>query len=106
MNPGAEIRAARRTAGFSQAQLARLGGTSQPTLAAYETGRKQPSVATLSRLLAVAGVRLEAVRRPRREPDVSPAELGRRGETLVAVMDLADELPTKHDRLLRYPPRR
>jgi hypothetical protein len=106
MNAGAEIRAARRMAGFSQSQLARLGGTSQPTLAAYETGRKQPTVATLSRILAVTGVRLEAVLHLRREPDVSPAELERRGETLVAVMDLAGELPTKHDPVLRYPARR
>jgi len=106
VNPGAEILAARRTAGFSQSQLARLGRTSQPTLAAYETGRKQPSVATLSRLLAVTGVRLEAVTRPRREPDVAPAELRRRGKTLVQVMELAAELPVKHDAVLRYPPRR
>lgn len=54
---------ARRSAGLSQDALARLAGTSRPTLSAYEHGRKSPTVATAARLLSEAGFDLAAVRR-------------------------------------------
>jgi transcriptional regulator with XRE-family HTH domain len=40
----------RRLVGLTQAELARRGHTSQPTIAAYEAGRKSPSLRTLERL--------------------------------------------------------
>jgi transcriptional regulator with XRE-family HTH domain len=43
---------------MSQGELARRAHTSQPTLSAYENGRKSPSVATMERLLAATGHRL------------------------------------------------
>jgi transcriptional regulator with XRE-family HTH domain len=49
----------RRQAGLTQAELARVAGTSQPTIAAYESGRKSPMLNTLSRIARAAG--LEAV---------------------------------------------
>ncbi|MGH2739032.1 MAG: helix-turn-helix domain-containing protein [Actinomycetota bacterium] len=49
------IREARTAAGLTQAELARRAGTSQPTVAAYESGGKTPTVGTLERLLRVAG---------------------------------------------------
>jgi transcriptional regulator with XRE-family HTH domain len=49
----------RRTAGLTQAELARAAGTSQPTIAAYESGRKSPTLNTLARIARSAG--LEAV---------------------------------------------
>lgn len=49
----------RRRAGLTQAELARLAGTSQPTIAAYESGTKSPTLTTLSRIARAAG--LEAV---------------------------------------------
>jgi transcriptional regulator with XRE-family HTH domain len=49
----------RRTAGLTQTELARAAGTSQPTIAAYESGRKSPTLNTLSRIARAAG--LEAV---------------------------------------------
>lgn len=52
------LKEARLRSGLSQAQLARLAGTSQPALSAYERGRKDPSAATLARLLAAAGTSL------------------------------------------------
>ncbi len=52
------LRQARVQAGLTQAEFARRGGTSQPTLSAYERGRKTPNAATLVRLLAVAGATL------------------------------------------------
>jgi transcriptional regulator with XRE-family HTH domain len=49
----------REAGGLTQVELAELGGTSQPTIAAYESGAKVPSLRTLRRLAAVAGVELD-----------------------------------------------
>jgi transcriptional regulator with XRE-family HTH domain len=49
------IRIARRKAGLTQAVLAARAGTSQAAVSVYESGRRSPSVDTLSRLLAAAG---------------------------------------------------
>ncbi len=46
---------ARRQAGLTQQALAELAGTSQAAVSAYESGRRSPSVDTLSRLLGAAG---------------------------------------------------
>ncbi len=46
----------RRSAGLTQAALAELAGTSQPTIAAYESGTKRPSLRTLQRLAAAVGL--------------------------------------------------
>ena len=56
------IKEARATAGLTQAELARRAGTSQPTIAAYESGDKIPNSATLERLLGAAGTNLTASR--------------------------------------------
>jgi transcriptional regulator with XRE-family HTH domain len=52
---------ARRAAGLSQNALARLAGTSQPTLSAYERGTKSPSLTVAERIIDAAGYRLEIV---------------------------------------------
>jgi transcriptional regulator with XRE-family HTH domain len=103
MDAGAMLRSARTRAGLTQGELATRAGTSQATVSAYESGSKQPSVATFSRLLAAAGSRLtvERLARPLAEP--SAAELARAGETLAEVITLADALPVRHRRQLRYP---
>ena len=49
---------AREAAGLSQAALATLGGTSRPTLSAYERGRKSPTLDTAQRILNAAGFEL------------------------------------------------
>jgi len=46
---------ARREAGLTQAALAQRAATSQAAISAYESGRRSPSVETLSRILAAAG---------------------------------------------------
>ena len=46
----------RRSTGLTQAALAALAGTSQPTIAAYETGTKRPSLRTLQRLASATGL--------------------------------------------------
>lgn len=52
---GSLLVAARRAAGVSQEEMARRGGTSRPTLSAYENGRKSPSLVTAQRLLDQIG---------------------------------------------------
>ncbi|HEX8066790.1 MAG TPA: helix-turn-helix domain-containing protein [Thermoleophilaceae bacterium] len=99
MDVPAVLRDARRAAGLSQAALAARSGTSQATVSAYESGRKQPSVDTLGRLLAATGARLAVETGLPREP--SPAEHERVARTLVDVLALAEALPARHDRVLR-----
>jgi predicted nucleotidyltransferase/DNA-binding XRE family transcriptional regulator len=64
MRSGALIRAARVDAGLTQAALARAAGTSQPTIARYESGRSEPRASTLERILAACGQRLEPTGAP------------------------------------------
>ncbi len=53
-----DVRALREKAVVTQAALAEAGGTSQPTIAAYEARRKSPTLDTVRRL--ARGVGLEA----------------------------------------------
>lgn len=53
MNP---IRRLREVAGLTQQELADAAGTSQPTVAAYERGTKSPTLDTVRRLAASAGL--------------------------------------------------
>lgn len=53
------VRRIREAAQMTQAELAELGGTSQPTIAAYESGAKVPSLRTLRRLARVADLELD-----------------------------------------------
>lgn len=55
------VRELRRRAGLTQAQLAQAAGTSQPTIAAYESGAKSPTLRTLRRLAVAAGLEVEIV---------------------------------------------
>jgi len=49
------IVALRKQAGMTQSELADAAGTSQPTVAAYEAGRKSPTLRTMERLAEAAG---------------------------------------------------
>jgi transcriptional regulator with XRE-family HTH domain len=103
MDAGATLQAARMRAGLSQARLASLTGTSQATISAYESGAKQPSVATFSRLLAATGTRLTVDRMAAPVVEPSRAELERAGRTLAQVIALAEALPVEHEPKLRFP---
>ena len=92
---------ARRRAGLSQTVLAARAGTSQATVSAYESGRKVPSVETLTRLLAATGCRLAVEAGAAREP--SRQEHERTARALADVLALAEALPRRHRRELRYP---
>jgi transcriptional regulator with XRE-family HTH domain len=61
------LRLARDKSNMTQADLAARAGVSQQSISAYETGRKEPTIPTLQRLLAAAGlemrIRLEPIDR-------------------------------------------
>jgi transcriptional regulator with XRE-family HTH domain len=97
------IAMARRGSGLSQVGLAERSATSQATLSAYESGRKVPNAATLARILAAAGYRLELAEAER--PVVTPtrAEHERVSRSLRDVLALAAALPTSHRREPRFP---
>ena len=70
------IREARHAAGITQAQLAARAGTTQPAVAAYESGTRRPNLETLSRLLDGCEHDVEVLARPRvRRGAASLAEL-------------------------------
>jgi transcriptional regulator with XRE-family HTH domain len=76
MEPMSLIRTARHAAGITQAELAARAGTTQPAVAAYESGAREPNLATLSRLLDGCEHDVEVVARPRvRRGAASLAEL-------------------------------
>ena len=70
---------ARTRAGLTQQALARAAGTSQPTIARYESGRAEPRVDTLNRILSACGRRLDTAEASARHEHI-PARgpLGRR----------------------------
>ncbi len=55
---GSVVRAARRRAGLSQAELAGRIGTSQPSVARLERGQVSPTVAVLDRIARALGAEL------------------------------------------------
>lgn len=52
------IRMARLEKGLSQRELARLAATSQAAIAAYEAGKRSPTLDTLARIIRAAGLDL------------------------------------------------
>jgi transcriptional regulator with XRE-family HTH domain len=53
---GKPIGRLRKQARMTQARLARLGGTSQPAIAAYEAGTRSPNLNTIQRLARAASL--------------------------------------------------
>ncbi len=107
MDVAATLRRTRTELGITQADLARLTGTSQATISAYETGAKEPSLGTFERLLAAMDARLviepsgaRGTSTPRRP---SRAQLLRAGSALVDVLGLAEALPARRPTTLRFP---
>jgi transcriptional regulator with XRE-family HTH domain len=59
------IKQARRDAGITQLEMAHRAGTAQPAVAAYESGVRTPTLATLERLLDACGHDLQLGASPR-----------------------------------------
>ena len=71
---GSAVRAARRRAGFSQVELARRAGTSQPSIARLERGLVSPTVISLDRIARALGAELVIdFEAPRAQPGQAPA---------------------------------
>jgi predicted nucleotidyltransferase/ribosome-binding protein aMBF1 (putative translation factor) len=56
---GSLVRAARQHAGLSQAELGRRAGVTQSVISAYESGARQPSMPTLTRIIEATGAALD-----------------------------------------------
>jgi transcriptional regulator with XRE-family HTH domain len=88
----------RRRSGLTQAEIGRRTGIQRSVLSAYEHGRRQPAVAALARIASAAGFDL------RLGPSSDRTQLARAAETLVQVLDLAEQLPYRPRSELAYPP--
>ncbi len=91
------ITSAREAAGLSKRELARRAGTSPAAVVEYESGRRDPTGATLLRLLRAAGCDLVVA------PAAGADDL-RNGRILLEVLRLAEHLPKRRaPRTLPYP---
>jgi transcriptional regulator with XRE-family HTH domain len=99
MNAAATLRQARRHAGLSQRALAERAETSHSTIAAYEAGRKAPSVTTFARLLRAAGAEVDGTLRD----VIGGPDSSERGRELIAVLELAAMFPAQHAATLTAP---
>jgi transcriptional regulator with XRE-family HTH domain len=99
MDAASLLRRARRRSGMSLRALAARAGTSHATLAAYESGRKVPTVGTLDRVLRGAGFVPEIVL----TPAVDDGDAAARGRELIEALDLAAMFPARHDPSLTFP---
>ena len=87
-----------RLSGLKPSELAHRARMDRSVLSAYSHGRRQPSVAALSRIARGAGLQLELAPAPDAEV------LDRQAKILEMVLDLAGSLPFKGRGRLEYPP--
>jgi uncharacterized protein len=80
VNSGALIREARQRAGLSQTELARRAKVAQSVISAYESDRREPGLAMLTKLIEAAGHELVIDIRasPHLTPGLPDSRLGRR----------------------------
>jgi transcriptional regulator with XRE-family HTH domain len=93
------LRRVRLRSGLSLRALAARAETSHSTLAAYESGRKVPTVETLDRIVRAAGYELGV----ELTPAVGGIDREARGRELAEVLDLAEQFPARHDDNLDFP---
>jgi transcriptional regulator with XRE-family HTH domain len=88
MDAATLLRRARKRSGLTQREVAARAGLTQPVVAAYEAGRRQPTIPMLEKLLAACGEELDVQTRPAlRLPD--PARANR---ILLAIADLPNAM--------------
>jgi transcriptional regulator with XRE-family HTH domain len=113
LDPGEAIAQLRRSAGISQAELARRMGTTQSAIARLEAGRLSPSFRTLHSAYAALGHQLELSSRPISPYDraASKPNLVREGQAIpygqaaldgVDVTQIRDARRRSPDQRLRY----
>jgi len=91
------VREIHERSGLSQAELARRAGLPRSVINTYLRGHREAGADALSRIAAAGGFELKVARRT---PPVDPERAGRR---LSQVLDLAEALPFRRTRELRYP---
>ncbi len=97
MDAALVLRGVRRQSGWSLRRLAGKAATSHATLAAYEAGRVVPGAETFERIVRSAGYEVEATV-VRTTPDAVHRE-----RELLDVLDLAEQFPARHSRMLQCP---
>jgi uncharacterized protein len=99
-----KIRTARVTERLTQAELAARSGTTQSAVAAYESGSRQPSEATLRRLLTASGFRPAHLLATRRDEICRVAERHRAHDVRVfGSVSRGEDGPTSDvDLLVRF----
>jgi transcriptional regulator with XRE-family HTH domain len=80
-------------------ELAQRAGTSHSTLAAYEAGRKAPTLDTFDRILRASGVEL----RTELQPAIGGPDRRERGQELIDALELAAMFPARHEATLTAP---
>jgi transcriptional regulator with XRE-family HTH domain len=104
MTPGELIRAVRRRRGLTQAQLAARAGTSQPVVSAYEHSRRDPTFATLAKLIEAGGEQLRIDAAPPMSDLPPPRDVDEHNRRLLDVLSLADAIPVRRrSAVLRAP---
>ncbi len=104
MTPSALLQAVRQRQGLTQAQLAARAGTTQPVVSAYEHGRRDPTFATLAKLVAAGGeeLRIDAVAPAGDLPKARDAQ--EHARRFLDVLSIVDAMPSfRRDRALRAP---
>jgi predicted nucleotidyltransferase/DNA-binding XRE family transcriptional regulator len=100
--PGALLRDARTRARLSQTDVARRSGVAQSVISAYESGRREPGVQTLSRLVEATGHQLvlDVVATPGRSLGLPDTRLGRRlRQRRQAIIETAAKRRARHVRV-------
>jgi len=93
------IRDARERAGLTLRELADLAETSHSTLSAYESRSKVPNVRTLDRVLHACGFATDVSLQRRHRGGIGMSK----GDELVAVLNLAEAFPARHEPVLDAP---
>jgi transcriptional regulator with XRE-family HTH domain len=87
----------RRRSGLSQAELARRAGLPRSVINTYIKGRREAGADALARIAAAGGLELKIV------PRKAPVDARLAGRRLAQVLDLAEALPFRRSKKLRYP---
>jgi transcriptional regulator with XRE-family HTH domain len=83
--------------GLSQAELARRAGLPRSVINTYLRGHREAGADAVFRIAAAGGFEL------RLAPRTPPVDTKRAGRRLAQVLDLAEALPFRRARKLRYP---
>ena len=77
MTAGAVLRQARNAAGLTQREVAARAGVQQSVVSAYESGGREPSLATLSSLVEACGMTWRCTSAKQRRPGSARASSDR-----------------------------